>query len=153
MNSRSAWGNSFGLWEKPAERRGITKLLITGGTPVPQRIFQSRFVGDRSNILRPATSKMLNLKVRLFALVLILLFAGMTYYNWHQLHSEGKYSLKMAAFGPVGVVGGLFLVLFPSKIGKPQTLTDKLLVLGVLIVGLAAGLVNWYLMDPGFFGR
>ena len=93
------------------------------------------------------------LKVRLFALALILLFAGMTYYNWHQLYSEGKYSLKMAAFGPVGVVGGLFLLGFPSKVGKPQTTTDKLLVLGVFIVGLIAGLVNWYLMDPGFFGK
>ena len=92
-------------------------------------------------------------KVRLFALVLILLFAGMTYYNWHQLYSEGKYSVKMAAFGPVGVVGGLFLLVFPSKVGKPQMTTDKLLVLGVLIVGLIAGLANWYLMDPGFFGK
>lgn len=96
---------------------------------------------------------MRNLKVRLFALVLILLFAGMTYYSWHQLQSEGEYSLKMAAFGPVGVVGGLFLLVFPSKVGKPQTLTDKLIVVGVFLVGLAAGLVNWYLMDPGFFGR
>jgi peptidoglycan/LPS O-acetylase OafA/YrhL len=123
------------------------------GRPVLQGIFQSRFAGDRSNILRLAISKMLNLKVRLFALVLILLFAGMTYYNWHQLHSDGKYSLKMAAFGPVGIVGGLFLLFFPSKVGKPQTLADKLIVLGVLILGLAAGLVNWYLMDPGYFGR
>lgn len=100
-----------------------------------------------------ATLQMLNLKVRLFGLVLILLFGGMTYYNWHQLNSEGKYSMKMAAFGPVGLVGGLFLLLFPSKVGKPQTLADKLIVIGVLILGLAAGLVNWYLMDPGFFGR
>ena len=92
------------------------------------------------------------LKVRLFALVLILLFAGMVYYNWHQLQSDGKYSMKMAAFGPVGIVGGLFLLLVPSKVGKPQTLADKLLVIGVFVVGLAAGLVNWYLMDPGFFG-
>ena len=96
---------------------------------------------------------MQNLKVRLFAVVLILLFSGMVYYGWHQLHTEGKYSMKMAAFGPVGIVGGLFLLLVPSKIGKPQTLFDKLLVLGVFAVGLAAGLVNWYLMDPGFFGR
>ena len=93
------------------------------------------------------------LKVRLFALVLILLFAGMIYYNWHQLHSEGKYSLTMAAFGPVGVIGGLFLLVFPSKVGKPQTLADKLIVLGVFAVGVVAGLVNWFLMDPGFFGR
>ena len=96
---------------------------------------------------------MLNLKTRLFALVLILLFAGMTYYNWHQLQSEGKYSLKMAAFGPVGIVGGLFLLALPTKVGKPQTLVDKLLVLGVLILGLGAGLANWYLMDPGYFGK
>ena len=96
---------------------------------------------------------MRNLKVRLFALVLILLFAGMTYYNWHQLQSEGKYSLKMAAFAPVGIIGGLFLLVFPGKAGKPQTLSDKLLLLGVLVVGLLAGLLNWYLMDPGFFGR
>lgn len=94
-----------------------------------------------------------NIKVRFFALVLILLFAGMTYYNWHQLQSEGKYSMKMAAFGPVGVVGGLFLLVCPSKVGKPQTLADKLIVLGVFVAGLAAGLLNWYLMDPGFFGR
>jgi hypothetical protein len=96
---------------------------------------------------------MRNVKVRLFALALTLVFAGLVYYGWHQLQSEGEYSMKMAAFGSVGVVGGLFLLLFPSKIGKPQTTSDKLLVLGVLIVGLAAGLLNWYLMDPGFFGR
>jgi len=127
--------------------------MIKGGTPVPHGVFIA---------VRPVVvviscdsplQKMLNLKVRLCALVLILLFTGMTYYNWHQLHSEGKYSLKMAAFGPVGIVGGLFLLVFPAKVGKPKTLADKLIVLGVLIVGLAAGLVNWYLMDPGYFGR
>jgi hypothetical protein len=96
---------------------------------------------------------MLNLKVRLFALALIVLFAGMTYYNWHQLQGEGKYSFKIAAFGPVGIVGGLFLLGFPSRVGKPKTVADKLIVLGVFMVGLAAGLVNWYLMDPRFFGR
>ena len=82
-----------------------------------------------------------------------LVFAGLVFYGWHQLQTEGEYSLKFAAFGPVGVVGGLFLLLFPSKIGKPETTADKFIVLGVLIVGLAAGLLNWYLMDPGYFGR
>jgi len=95
----------------------------------------------------------MHLKVRLFALLLILLFAGMTYYNWYQLHGEGKYSLKLAAFGPVGVIGGLFMFVCPTKVGKPETTADKLLVLGVFVVGLLAGLANWYLMDPGFFGR
>ncbi|HXD34787.1 MAG TPA: hypothetical protein VN643_26950 [Pyrinomonadaceae bacterium] len=96
---------------------------------------------------------MTNIKPRLFAIVLILLFGGMMYYNWHQLKTEGTYSLKMAAFGPLGVIGGLFMILFPSKIGKPETTKDKLIVMLVFVVGLAAGLVNWYLMDPGFFGR
>ena len=92
-------------------------------------------------------------KGRLLGILLILLFAGMTYYNWHQLRTEGEYSLKLAAFGPVGVVGGLFLLLFPGMGGKPETAREKVIVLLVFGVGVAAGLVNWYLMDPGFFGR
>ena len=92
------------------------------------------------------------LKHRLFALVLILAFAGLTYYNWHQLWSENKYSLKMAAFGPVGVIGGFFMLLFPTMIGKPNTTKEKVIVFIVFGVGLVAGLINWYLMDPGFFG-
>jgi hypothetical protein len=59
----------------------------------------------------------------------------------------------MAAFAPLGVVGGIFLLLFPSLGGKPNTRKEKVIVLIVFLVGLAAGLVNWYLMDPGFFGR
>jgi hypothetical protein len=96
---------------------------------------------------------MAHLKTRLLGLALIVLFAGLIYFNWHQLHTEGGYSLKMAAFGPVGVVGGLFLLLFPGKGGKPETTRDKVIALLVFGVGLVAGLYNWYLMDPGFFGR
>jgi NhaP-type Na+/H+ or K+/H+ antiporter len=96
---------------------------------------------------------MRHLKSRLLGVVLVLLFAGLTYYNWSQLYGEGRYSLKMAAFGPVGVVGGLFLLLFPGMGGKPETTRDKVIVLLVFGVGVLAGLLNWYLMDPGFFGR
>ncbi len=96
---------------------------------------------------------MRHLKARLFALVLILVFAGLVYYSWYQLTTEGKYSLKMAAFGPLGLVGGIFLLLFPSKGAKPETTKDKIIVLLVFAVGIGAGLLNWYLMDPGFFGR
>ena len=93
------------------------------------------------------------MKIRLFALVLILICGGLTYYGWHQLASEGRYSLKVAAFAPVGIVGGFFMLLFPTKAGKPETTKDKIIVLVVFGIGLVAGLVNWYLMDPGFFGR
>ena len=96
---------------------------------------------------------MRHLKARLLGIVLILVFAGLIYYNWTQLMSEGRYSLKLAAFGPVGVIGGLFVLLFPEKAGKPETTKDKVIALLVLGVGVVAGLFNWYLMDPGFFGR
>jgi hypothetical protein len=92
-------------------------------------------------------------KIRLFALAIILLSAVMIYLNWRDLWQDGSYSMKIAAFGPVGVVGGLFLLGFPTKVGKPVTAMDKIIVLAVFVIGLAAGLVNWYLMDPGFFGR
>lgn len=93
------------------------------------------------------------LKARLFAVVIILVSAGLIYYNWHQLNSEGTYSMKLASFGPVGVVGGIFLLLFPAMGGKPETTKDKVIVLLVFGIGLVAGLCNWYLMDPGFFGK
>lgn len=94
-----------------------------------------------------------HLKTRLLALLIIAVSAGLIYVNWHQLHTEGTYSTKLAAFGPVGVVGGLFLLLFPGKSGKPETAREKVIALLVFGIGLAAGLYNWYLMDPGFFGR
>lgn len=96
---------------------------------------------------------MRHLKARLFAIVLIAVFVGLTYLGWHQLTTEGRYSLKLAAFAPVGIVGGFFILLFPSKAGKPVTTADKILVLIVFAIGLVAGLCNWYLMDPGFFHR
>ena len=92
------------------------------------------------------------MKQRLFGLVLILGFAGLTYYNWHQLWTKGEYSLKLAAFGPLGVVGGAFLLLFPTMGGKPNTTSDRFAVLAVFVLGIIAGLINWFLMDPGFFG-
>lgn len=93
------------------------------------------------------------LKARLFALVLILVSIGLIYYNWRQLLAEGRYSMKLAAFGPVGVIGGLYLLLFPSMGGKPKTTMEKVIALTVFGIGVVVGLVNWYLMDPGFFGR
>ena len=92
------------------------------------------------------------LKVRIFAIVLIVVFVGLIYYNWRQLLQDGEYSLKLASFAPLGVIGGLFMLIFPSQAGKPNTTKEKIIVMIVFALGLLAGLVNWYLMDPGFFG-
>ncbi len=93
------------------------------------------------------------LKARIFAIVLILVSVVLIYYNWHQLLQEHQYSMKLAAFAPLCLIGGLYLLLFPSKGGKPTTAGEKMRVLLVFGIGLVAGLINWYLMDPGFFGR
>ena len=92
------------------------------------------------------------IKQRLFAILLVLGSIGMIYYGWYQLRNEGVYSLKMAAFSPLIGVGGLFLLLFPSMFGTPNTTKEKVIVFTVFAIGIAAGLINWFLMDPGFFG-
>ena len=92
------------------------------------------------------------LKTRLLGLVLVIVFAGMIYYGWYQLREEGIYYIKMAAFAPLGVIGGIFLMLFPSMGGKPNTTKEKVVVLFVFVIGLVAGLINWFLMDPAYFG-
>lgn len=92
------------------------------------------------------------IKQRLFALALIVGFAALTYYNWRQLWQTQEYSLKLAAFGPLGIVGGIFLLFFPQMIGKPNTGREKVIVFAVFALGILAGLLNWFLMDPGFFG-
>jgi hypothetical protein len=92
------------------------------------------------------------LKTRLFGLALVIIFAGMIYYGWYHLRETGEYYIKMAAFSPLGVTGGIFLMLFPGLGGKPDTTRQKLIVLVVFVIGIVAGLVNWFLMDPGFFG-
>jgi hypothetical protein len=96
---------------------------------------------------------MRHIKARIFAIVLILLSIGLIYLGWYQLRTEGRYSMKLAAFSPVVGVGGFFLLIFPSMAGKPTTTKEKIIVLAVLVIGMLAGLINWYLMDPGFFGR
>lgn len=89
---------------------------------------------------------------RLFGLVLLLGSIGLIYWGWRELWNEGVYSLKLAAFSPLIGVGGIFLLFFPTMGGKPNTTKEKVLLMFVFVVGILAGLVNWFLMDPGFFG-
>jgi len=92
------------------------------------------------------------IKQRLFAVVLIIASIALIYYGWHRLWDEGVYSLKMAAFSPLIGVGGIFLMFFPTMSGKPNTTKERVILLAVFAVGIVAGLINWFLMDPGFFG-
>jgi hypothetical protein len=93
----------------------------------------------------------MHVKERVIAAILVLMSIAMIYYGWYRLWNEGEYSLRMAAFAPLIGVGGIFLLFFPSMFGKPNTTKEKLIVMAVFVVGIFAGLINWYLMDPGFF--
>jgi hypothetical protein len=95
---------------------------------------------------------MQHIKQRLLAILLILGSIAMIYYGWYKLREDGVYYLKMAAFAPLLGVGGIFLLFFPSLGGKPNTTKEKVIVFAVFAIGLLAGLINWFLMDPGFFG-
>jgi hypothetical protein len=95
---------------------------------------------------------MKHLKARMFAVLLILVGSGLIYWNWHDLHAKGEYSMKVAAFAPLVAVGGVFLLFFPGRAGKPESRSDKVITFMVFVIGLLAGLANWFLMDPGFFG-
>jgi hypothetical protein len=92
------------------------------------------------------------IKQRIFAVVLILLSMALIYYGWYRLWNEGVYSLKMATFSPLIGIGGIFLLFFPSMFGRPDTTKEKIIVFAAFAVGIIAGLINWYLMDPGYFG-
>ena len=92
-----------------------------------------------------------HIKPRLLFLGLLIVSIVLVYYNWQQLFVSHKYSMKVAAFAPLCGVGGLFLMAFPTMAGKPHTIKEKTLVTLVFVIGMLAGLVNWYLMEPGFF--
>ena len=92
------------------------------------------------------------IKQRILAVLFILGSIAMIYYGWYSLRTEGVYYLKMAAFSPLLGVGGIFMLFFPSMSGKPTTTKDRVIVLVVFGIGIIAGLINWFLMDPGFFG-
>jgi uncharacterized membrane protein len=96
---------------------------------------------------------MKHFKTRILAVILMVVSVVLVYYNWQHLLHQREYSTKMAAFAPLVGIGGLFLLLFPAMIGKPETGREKFIVMIVFVIGLVAGLYNWYLMDPGFFGR
>ena len=90
--------------------------------------------------------------IRLFGLAA----AGISYWiitsQWEKLATEGVYSLRYAVLAPMIGVMGLFIFLFPKYIGKPETTSEKVIVMFVFLLGVAAGFYNLYLMDPASLG-
>ncbi len=91
------------------------------------------------------------LKQRITAVILTLASTAILYQTWFEAERGGGYFLKAAAFAPLGIVAGIFLIFFPKFGGKPETTRAKIVVLSVFAVGVLIGLFNWYLIDPQVF--
>ena len=88
--------------------------------------------------------------MRLFGLAVALLSFGGIYYNWHIALNEQRYMLKLAFIAPMGLLAGLFVMIFPHLSGKPEGGKMKLGVWIGFAVCAAAGALNWYLLSGGF---
>jgi len=107
-----------------------------------------KYNSSRDNFNSGEISMLKYWQIRLFALAIVLISGAMIYYNWQEIINEGTYSFRIAALAPIGVVFGIYLMFFPTKIGRPETTLDKILIFLLLAVGFGAGVYNWYLMDP-----
>jgi hypothetical protein len=90
----------------------------------------------------------LAVKQRLFLAVVALLGCGATLYNWRILGFEHRYYPKVAFFAPCFAVLFGAVSVVPSLAG-PMSLADKhkkYRQAALLLLGLAAGLINWYAM-------
>ena len=88
------------------------------------------------------------MKRRVLLALFTLLCLGATLYNWHILRLESRYYPKLAIFAPCGAILFGAVSLFPKLTGPvaPEEKRKKYLQGAVLLLGLAAGLINWYAM-------
>ena len=88
------------------------------------------------------------MKQRFFVGLFALLCLGATLYNWHILRLDNRYYPKLAVFAPIGAIVFGAVSLFPDLAGPvaPEEKIRKYLQGAVLLLGLAAGLTNWYAM-------
>ena len=110
----------------------------------PEHPDYQRLAATYRSSLRPS------LRSRLTAIVFILAGAGVWWYVWHQLLTEGGYSLRLSLAGPFGVFGGLFLLIRPEWSGPWRTdtpTTQKVGTIVMMTVILAALGINYYLMQ------
>jgi hypothetical protein len=71
------------------------------------------------------------------------------WYNWHLRSTEGHFYIKLTLLGPMGLFGGLLMMLRPEWTGPitPQSTREHKIALGALIalVAICAG-VDFYLL-------
>ena len=110
----------------------------------PEHPDYQRLAANYRSSLRPT------LRSRLTAIAFILAGAGAWWYVWHQLVTEGAYSLRLSLVGPFGVFGGFFLLVRPQWSGPWRSDTptaQKAGTIAMIAVILAALGIYYYLMQ------
>ena len=86
---------------------------------------------------------------RLFLAIAALLGVAATIYNWYLVSSEHRYYPKLAFFAPCGAILFAAASIVPGLTGpvSPGDTQKKYRQGALLLIGLAAGLLNWYFMS------
>jgi hypothetical protein len=89
------------------------------------------------------------MKGRFLGLLIFLISAGASFYNWKLLVDHGYFYIKLSAVAPFGVLGGLLMIFDPSLARPPGSLDTKRKVIVWVTVALALvlGFINFYLMS------
>jgi hypothetical protein len=98
------------------------------------------------------------MKNRLLGLLVFIGSAGMLYYNWHTLMTDGYYHRRMGLIAPLGLELGFLMLMIPASwyleradFGTSAAARRSPLVMGLvfsaLVFGIAMGYVNLHLMS------
>jgi hypothetical protein len=80
------------------------------------------------------------------AILMLLFFIGIGFYNWHSLLNRRYYYPKMAFLTPLGILIFSGLAVSPGFIHRPRDTKYKVQIWILLLVGLGLGALNFYLM-------
>lgn len=88
------------------------------------------------------------MKNRLKGLLVFLVGAGATAFNWRLLLNDGYYYTKLTLLGPLFAVGGLTMIFYPGAGARfrSATRTQKVVIVALIVAGTALGVMNAYLM-------
>lgn len=102
---------------------------------------------DRSNSMNQ-TQRLV--RIRLFGLLMIAIGLAGRWYNWHLATTADHFYIKATLLGPLGVFGGLLLLIRPDWAGpgrKDSTPAHKAALIAVIALMAVGGGIDFYLLQ------
>src|SRR6185436_10155468 len=88
-------------------------------------------------------------RARLFGLLMIAIGVGGWWYNWHLAATEGQFYIKLCLLGPLGLAGGMLMLLRPEWAGplrSDSTRAHKIALAAVVGFMFVASGIDMYLL-------